>query len=747
MSNRLKCFLVFLFFFSGCVSLVYQTVWIRLAYAHFGAILPVMSVSISVFMLGLGLGSFFGGKFIETLSNKTKISPAIFYGCSEILIGLGAILMPILFSFGQKILLGTGQTNSIFYMASSALCLSISMLPWCIAMGTTFPFIMSFVKKVSNDKSSFSFLYTANVLGSVFGVLCTVIFMIEIFGLLNTLHIAATINLIIACTAFYMSKNFALTNNKNVQILNENFQQISSGEGVSTSLLKIILFTTGFVSLGLEVAWTRAFSPALGTLVYAFSFLLAGYLAATYIGTLIYRHHIKQNKVFSIAFLLATLALTSFLPIIINDPHLLDQGFVVNITASNFYKYLAQITLTIFPVCMVLGYLTPQIIDSYSAGNEKKAGETYAINVLGCIFGPLVVSYILLPLMSAKAVMIIFSGLYVILFLIVKNNLSKKIKISFCLIFAALFLISSLYTNTYEFPFSNRKVNPYPGQLLITRDSVATVHALVEKRPTGYAAELFVNGFGMTGYNGVTKIMGHLPLAIHPNPKSVLIICFGIGTTFRSVMSWGVKTTAVELVPGVVKSFPIFFGNANKLLNNPNGKIIIDDGRRFLMRTDEKFDVITLDPPPPLESAGSSLLYSREFYQLVKLRLAQGGILQQWIPISVKDFSNYTVMRAIIKSISDEFAYIQIYYALQDMGIHISASMTPIPSHSPQTMVAKMPASAIEDMLEWLEVRPEQIYAAILNRGVSKEALLRGWNEKEYITDSHPYNEYFLLRK
>ncbi|MDD4166378.1 MAG: hypothetical protein PHN29_05075, partial [Endomicrobiaceae bacterium] len=83
MNKQLKALFFLMFFLSGLSALVYQTVWIRLAFAHFGVILPVMSVAISVFMLGLALGSWLGGKYIEKLSDKFKTSPLVFYACAE----------------------------------------------------------------------------------------------------------------------------------------------------------------------------------------------------------------------------------------------------------------------------------------------------------------------------------------------------------------------------------------------------------------------------------------------------------------------------------------------------------------------------------------------------------------------------------------------------------------------------------------------------------------------------------------
>src|SRR5204862_2511986 len=126
---------------------------------------------------------------------------------------------------------------------------------------------------------------------------------------------------------------------------------------------------------------------------------------------------------------------------------------------------------------------------------------------------------------------------------------------------------------------------------------------------------LFINGSGMTALVPVTKFMAHLPLALHSGkPESALIICFGMGTSYRSALSWNIDTTAVELVPSVRNAFGFYHADAPAVLQNPKGRILIDDGRRYLMRTRDKFDVNIIDPPPPIEAAGSSLLYSKEFY-------------------------------------------------------------------------------------------------------------------------------------
>src|SRR5207237_948908 len=98
MNLFMRQFLFLAFFFSGFCSLVYQVIWTRLAFASFGIITPVLSVVISVFMLGLSLGSWLGGRFATRLGRNTMLSAATFYGAAEFMIGLSAFAVPKLFS-------------------------------------------------------------------------------------------------------------------------------------------------------------------------------------------------------------------------------------------------------------------------------------------------------------------------------------------------------------------------------------------------------------------------------------------------------------------------------------------------------------------------------------------------------------------------------------------------------------------------------------------------------------------------
>lgn len=239
-----------------------------------------------------------------------------------------------------------------------------------------------------------------------------------------------------------------------------------------------------------------------------------------------------------------------------------------------------------------------------------------------------------------------------------------------------------------------------------------------------------------------TKFMAHLPLALHNGePKSVLIICFGMGTTYRSALSWNVETTAVELVPSVTQAFGFYYADAPQLLKNPKGRIVIDDGRRFLNRTREKFDLILIDPPPPIQAAGSSLLYSEEFYRAAKAHLNPNGIVAAWIPAGPQES-----LQAVFRSLADSFKYVRCFVSIGDLGVHVLASQEPTPNISAEQIASQMPAAAARDLLEWT---PSRDVAGYFKELMSKEFRIGSVLNPDpsiRITDDHPYNEYYLLR-
>ena len=685
-----------------------------------------MSVVISVFMLGLSIGSWLGGRWIKILSRKTLCSAIVFYALTECIIGISALVVPHQFFLGRHFLLGTGAINSFHYFFLSGGIISLTLLPWCIFIGFTFPFMLAYLEEIGeSDPDKFSHLYLFNTVGAIVGTVVTALILIEIFGLHKTLLIAASINFCIGALALVL--RFVCsprTSHASGLRPSESSLVVENNAVAKKQLLPyFILLLTGFVSMSFEVIWVRMFTPVLTTTIYAFALLLTVYLLGTCLGTLIYKHHQQQNKTLPNELLIGALPLFSLFPIIFNDPRL--------------WASTTAVLLSIIPFCIILGYLTPKLIDKISSGKPHEAGKAYALNSLGCIAGPLIASYVLLPFLGAKISIIFITLLFLALDMLYQERLMNRHKkallraLTIVLFFVAAFLNVSL-----------EDINFFEHRSVLKRDHTATVVAAGE----GMGKRLFVNGIGITSLSPITKFMAHLPLSfLSYKPKSALVICLGMGTTYRSLLSWGIETTAVELVPSVKEVLGFFHDDIYTVSHSSKGEIIIDDGRRYLDRTKKAFDVITIDPPPPVQAAGSSLLYSEEFYAIIKKHLAPGGIVQQWYPVFPQD--DPKIMQAVARALANSFPYIRVYLPIEGSGYHFLASMEPFQAPSVELFISRMPPEAREDLLEWFSSKDlVPMVRTILANEIPLDTLL-STDKRITIQDNQPFNEYFILRQ
>jgi spermidine synthase len=417
--------------------------------------------------------------------------------------------------------------------------------------------------------------------------------------------------------------------------------------------------------------------------------------------------------------LVGALFIAALLPLVLNDPRWYPRHLVV--------------LASIVPISALLGYLTPRLIDDYARGEPKAAGLAYAVNVVGCIAGPLVAAYLLLPFLGVKWSLIVLALPYAAFFPFGMRRMATAAAYVMTTVGAAVLVVGAVYTSTYENPALYRTA-------VVRRDHTATVVSHGE----GMNKDLLVNGVGITGLTTITKFMAHLPLVMRPEPpKSTLVICFGMGTTFRSLATWEGRTTAVELVPSVRDAFGFYFADADSILSRPGTRVVVDDGRRFLNRTKERFDVITLDPPPPVEAAGSSLLYSVEFYRALSARLSPGGIVQQWFP-----GGEYAILTAVANSVRQAFPHVKVFRSIRHWGYHFIASDWPLETPSIEQVMARMPPSAVRDLLEWEPRRQaRELWQDMLNQEVDINKLVPEWRFQLAVTDDRPFNEYFLLRR
>ncbi len=669
-------------------------------------------------MLGLGLGAWSAGCWVE---RRQAVPPDYWlklYGVIECFIGLWALAVPRLFHIGELCLLRIGQMSSALCLASSTIAITIALLPASWFMGMTFPVMMAFVRHQWKDsRASFSFLYRANMLGALAGVVLTAVFLIERLGFCASNLVGVAANIINAMICFSMS--LAPRKQTADRMLGGRAPEPTSSASRSPALLPPI-FVTGFVSMAYEVMWTRAFTPILGTTIYAFASILAIYLAATWMGISFYRSDLAKGKTWPLQGVYAALAFSAFLPVFLSDFRL-NPGLVA-------------IAVVLFPFCFFLGYVTPQMIDRYACGDSAAAGYAYMVNIAGCVLGPLVACYVILPYGGSKRGIIALAVLIFTL-LIPLDRSRRALRQSLLTWVAGLILVML----SLRYGVSPEEQCPFPTGAVVRRDYSATVIACGK----GFDRMLLVNGVGITVLTPLTKGMAHLPVWCHRGkPKTALVICFGMGTTYRSLLSWGLQTTAVELVPSVRDAFGYYYDDAEKVLRNPLGRVIIDDGRRFLQRTNETFDIVTLDPPPPVEAAGSGLLYSTEFYDLAKRRMSPDGVLQQWWP-----GGEMKILSAVAQSLHQSFPYVRVYKGVGGKGFHFLASSQKLGRPTVEQCIRRMTPAAREDLLEWnpgWALSP--LVKPFMEREVPLEDLLNS-ADPVAITDDRPINEYYLIRR
>jgi spermidine synthase len=729
--SNLRWYFIF-FVVSGFCGLVYEVVWLRLAMASFGVTTALASIVLSMFMAGLGLGSWGAGVLTRRVLGSDGPRALRFYSVAELLVGISSVLVPYELKIGRALLqqmgsFGAWQSSRYYFVVG--LWVAVALVPWCTCMGSTFPLLMSVIRQNARPASerSFSYLYIANVLGALLGTLASAFVLIELLGFQRTLYVAGALNATLALFAFRLSFRTVSSPLNQKSISTEKLRLY----GLPSGAVLLILFTTGLVSMGMEVVWIRQFTPYLGNVVYAFAGILAVYLLATVVGSHDYRSWAYSHQLGESASAWSLLLLFAAVPVVAADPLLPLRLGSVELGGLR----LSAIVL----FCALAGFLTPLLVDSWSSGDPDRAGTAYAVNVAGSIVGPLVAGFWLLPwLGERRAMMVLAIPLFVIAALtgtrkqssrMVQSGLNSKAKFALSTVAAILLFWMS---HDYERKYAERAVR---------RDYAATVIATGK----GFDRQLLVNGVGMTTLTPVTKSMAHLPLAFMSRPpRNGLVICFGMGTTFRSVLSWGIPTTAVDLVPSVPALFEYFHSDASNLVSSPLARVVIDDGRRFLDGSTQTYDVIVVDPPPPPAAPGSSLLYSREFYDVAKKHLAKDGILQMWLPTAEGDGSTAI---SVAKAIKQSFPYVRAFASFDRIGIHFLASIAPLPVASSSVLGARLPSAAAVDFVEWgPQPDAQKQFDLLLSHELTVEQILDADPRVPAIRDDQPINEYYLLR-
>src|SRR5437899_2619710 len=490
------------FVISGFCSLVYEVVWLRLAMAGFGVTTPFVSIVLSVFMAGLALGSWAAGRLTRWLGAVPPRRALRLYAAVEAVIGVSGIAVPGELGWGRAWLgeRAVAWDSSTYYLASGA-WIALTLLPYCIAMGATFPLAMAAMRSLFGEraKQSFSYLYVANVLGATAGTIGSALVLIELFGFRGTLLVAASLNGLLAASALALS--FGLPANAPLAPGATARRDRIAAPAAPTDRTAALacLFLTGLISMGLEVVWIRQFTPYLGTVVYTFAGILGVYLVATLVGSRLYRSVQGRGDAQSSAWAASIwmlFGLSALLPMATTDPRVPLPGEIC-------------LVLGIAPFCIGAGFVTPMLVDRRAGSDPDRAGRAYAVNVIGCILGPLLAGFWLLPWLGERWSLVALSLPLFALGLVAVIAPQRLVPVAVLdRVRAATLFGAALIASVILLPLSRSFETQFPDAQ-VRRDHTATVVAA----GTGLHKHLLVNGQG-------TAALRRHPAAVGAQPRS-----------------------------------------------------------------------------------------------------------------------------------------------------------------------------------------------------------------------------------
>ena len=612
---RLRELIAALFIVSGAAGLIYQIVWTRDLVLLFGNTSQAVSTTVAAFLAGLGLGGFLGGK----ISLRVR-RPLVAYALAEAATGLAAFFVPgwisaILGLYGSAYL--TWSPTELGLLRFGLCFLVIG--PVTTVMGATLPFLASFsIRRVEQAGIDLSQLYTANTLGAIVGTLLSAFALIELLGLRGTSLVAVSANLAAAAGAVLIDARVAAGH----RALPDPPGPARWPRGDSLLVL-VYSFASGFIALGLEVLWTRLFSEGTGGPIYIFAAILALYLLGIAAGSRLY-FRLPTSSLGAVGVCAAVIAFAAAATAIV------ASRAVVAIPLQ------AQM-LMLAPATLAMGYAFPLVaglLTTHPRLAGAQVGRMYAVNTLGAILGAFSGVFVLAPTIGTPVSVYALgalSGAFALL-LLWRGAPSRRIWRSSTTYIACTAIALNLTVATTGTALSRtstqNKIAAGAGSARHYEDVASTVDA---QGPAGNG-ELYSAGMALTRQTVVTKLIAYYPLALRPASKTMLVVGLGMGSTYRSALILGLKTDVVELSPSVPRAMDVFYPDATSYLHNPNGRVYISDGRNYVKLTDKRYDLVVADPPPPVNTAGVVLLYSEEFMQEVKAKLAPNGVFVLWFP-------------------------------------------------------------------------------------------------------------------
>jgi len=742
--------LLALFTLSGASGLIYEVIWARQFGLVFGNTTISTSIVLGAFMAGLAAGATLAGRVLVRRGNPMYLY-AIFEGC----IGAYALLLPSLLKGLDALYpsIFSEETSLATLTAVRGVIAFILLLIPTTMMGATLPLTTEYAYRMRMHHEDWNAgrLYGANTFGAALGAFAAGFVLVELMGIHRSVMLAALFNFVVMGIGFYLARRHHAPPASPTQ---------PSGVPRSAVPLLALFAVSGGLALAGEVVWTRALTLLLGNSTYAFSAILVVYLVGIALGSWTFAGLVRRLA--DPAFLIPPVIVAAgtwhalaieFIPWMyrVHDFLLASPGGSPAAVALATACFGTLVLVLMFPPAYLSGALFP-LVTRIIGGEEGDKGEpvarAYAWNTVGAIGGSLLGGFVL------AACFLHFHAIYVLALLFAVLSLystwaigwAKHTRCAVPTVAVALGVAAwsawalgapDLFIDVFKERRGNLQVVRHqPGLQGITS-------VLVDPRRPGPSALLLVDGRVMTAKVFATKAMAHIPIIVHGQADDTLVICMGMGTTFRSALTHGGRVDVVELVPGVVDAFGAFYQDAAAVRENPRGRIIVADGRNFLLLTHKKYDVITVDPPPPIDAAGVTHLYSREFLELMRDRLNPGGIAAHWIPAvhpsnGVRDIETF---RMLVATFLDVFPYAKLLRGAGGVGVHLLGSSEPIEIGLANVPGALENPAVRRDVFEypWERVDTASLLAEL---PLSREH----YSTAPLLTDDRPRLEFDLIR-
>lgn len=736
--------------------MLYQVVWQRMLGLFSGSDVRSVTIVVASYLLGLGLGGLLGGMVSDRLSRRKAVQV---YGLCNLGIAAFAMVSPLLF---YDLLFRQLQSLS----ASTVLTLAIvwvSLLIPTVLIGISLPLLSKAISpNASQAASQIGVLYGVNTLGAGVGSLITGWWFVGTLGYVHTLYGGAALSIGVGLTALGIANQ--LQTSLEPRLEPENLMRATVARSIG--LLSVprpvlewcgLVFLSGFAAISLEILWFRVLDTILQSIAYTYAHLLAFILISNALGSLMGASVIQKVRQPRQAFFLMIGSAVAYAVIAIwltslywqsHPPDLQhDLGYInpERLNATVALKYGVLPLMLLVPPNLLLGAYFPVVqkaiqTDEHQIG--QRVGLIQVANILGNTIGSLLTGLVLLDSLgtahSLRLLALVGLGFMFWLFpRLPKAGLTRRLTSGLMITLAAIGVV---------FPHS-------AGFWAALHGIQSQAYFIVDEDSTGIAAITEANQQGTLLASGqaqaeipylpVHALLGSLPALIHPDPEQIMIIGLGSGGTahtaginpatrqVRVIELLGAELTVLRQYAQTPTGKPL-----KALFQDPRYEFVTGDGRRELMLSYQKFDIIEADAIYPWRSR-AGMLYSQEFFQEVRSHLKPGGIFVEWnAGIGIKPtFRN--VFPHVIQLATSGDLYVLL------------GSDRPI-AFDRDTLLTQLNTPKVIDFLSRAEVNVDTIRQAIKTAYLQTYSHLKDGRPEPFNTDLFPRSEYYLnqfLRK